>query len=76
MALILSLAAALRFRSRLAALFGIALMIATGCAAPAEPDPVELPSQDVPHDTGIPDLGVHADRGNTDVIACESSDAP
>ena len=33
------------------------------------------PSQSAPYASGIPYLGIHADAGNSDVIACESAEA-
>ena len=56
----------------------LALVVsATGCQGPL-PQLVEkpcVPDQDEPYASGIPYLGIHADAGNSDVIACESADA-
>jgi len=47
--------------------------LAVGCGGDDDGEFDCRPSQDAPYADGIPYLGIHADRGNSDVIACETA---
>jgi len=59
----------------LALALALALVLMAGCSADADDEFACRPSQDAPYADGIPYLGIHADRGNSDVIACETASA-
>jgi len=51
----------------------LALAMSAGCSDEGDGKFACRPSQDAPYADGIPYLGIHADRGNSDVIACETA---
>jgi outer membrane protein assembly factor BamB len=53
----------------------LAAVLAAGCSAKVDEEFACRPGQDSPYADGIPYLGIHADRGNSDVIACETASA-
>lgn len=71
--------AAVRARYGIAATLGAVGLGALACAPPAPPtEPIELRcevSQPAPYPTASPYLGVHANRENNDVVACDTGTA-